>query len=542
MRALYNFTLRSHFETVSLEDLQHDIKIARNAIVLCGAGVSMISPTGLPSGDTLRDICVRELLHDSISASIIHQLLGTPAYQALLPEAVLQLMGSTIGKPVDHFIARLLKKAKVNNVHRHIARNFTHIFTTNFDLCFERAGAKRTLHLHGSVANPESMQSQVFRLGKTSPVENRIFQRAIYHRILLVIGYSLRDNDVIKSLNDHPPKSILYLSFDDSLPEASRRIHCRFRVARGSAEELFKVQSRTEPQMSQKLAVMSPRKLPPIKKRVNALLRICSRAARYDLALTLIKLYRPFLSGRSKLAAMCEVADNLRISQRFEEAMQLCREVLNDPAARRLTIADMVSTAHVELGLCDLDRGIQEFDTIEKHFMTALEVFNALIERERSKKYAVENDIWRARIFNNLGLVYAAKGDHKESIAYFKKSLKIKELHHEQYGYAQTLSNMAKVQVSVGHLRLAARALSRVVNIMREMPDPYICQDGIFEILSILKATRRIKIRNRSIQDAVNRPDKWWLTVRRAVEKNDAWLTVIVDDLMHLREIWQKVT
>lgn len=529
-------------ETVSLEDLRHDIKIARNVIILCGAGVSMISPTDLPSGDTLRDICVRELLLDSVSASAIHQLLATPAYRALLPEAVLQLMGSTIGKPLDSFIARLLKKVQANDVHHYIARMFSRIFTTNFDLCFERAGAKGVLHLHGSIKDPESMQSQVFRLGKTSMRENNIFQRAVYGRVLLVVGYSLRDNDVIKSLNDYPPKLILYLSFDGSPPETHRRIRCTFHLAKGSAEELFGVQYQTKLTTSRRLVGVPSRKIPPLKNRVNALLRICSRAARYDLALTLIKLYRPFLSGRSKLAAICEVADNLRISQRFEEAIQLCHEVLNDPSAKRLTSADMVSTAYVELGLCDLDRGSRDFDSIEKHFMTALEVFNALVEKEGGKRYVVENDIWRARIFNNLGLVYAAKDDHKKSIEYFMKSLKIKERHHERYGYAQTLSNVAKVQISAGHTKRAVDALSRVIDIMREVPDPYICQDAVIEMLFVLKAKHHIKIQNRSIQEAMTKPDRWWRNVRHTASKNDSSLTIIIDYLMHLRGIWQKVT
>jgi tetratricopeptide (TPR) repeat protein len=501
----------------------------------------MIPPTGLPSGNALRDICVRELLADSMSTSAIHQLLSTPAYQALLPESVLQLMGSTIGRAVDRFVARVLKSAKVNDVHLQIAKNFSRIFTTNFDLCFERAGARRTVHLHGSVENPELMQNQVFRLGKTAEGENRTFQRAMHQRILLVVGYSLRDNDVLKSLNDYPPKLILYLSFDGSLPEANHRISCQVRVAKGSAEELFGVQPQAISSMSQRPIVISPRKIPPLKKRVNALLRICSRAARYDLALTLIELYQPFLSGRSKLAAKCEVADNLRISRRFEEAMQLCQEVLNDPAARRLTSADMVSTAHVQLGLCDLDRGSREFDIIEKHFMTGLEIFEALVKRERDNKYAVENDIWRARIFNNLGLLYAAKGDHKKSIEYFTKSLKIKARHHEQYGYAQTLSNVAKVQISSGHIKKAVLTLTRVVNIMREVPDPYICQDAVIEILFVLKATRLIKLQTSSIQEAMTRSDEWWRKVRRLAAKSDALLTVIVDNLMHLRRIWQKV-
>jgi tetratricopeptide (TPR) repeat protein len=202
----------------------------------------------------------------------------------------------------------------------------------------------------------------------------------------------------------------------------------------------------------------------------------------------------------------------------------------------------MVSTAHVQLGLCDLDRGSQEFDSIENHFMTALEVFNALVERECDNRYAVENDIWRARIFNNLGLFYAARGNHKESIAYFTKSLEIKERHHELYGYAQALSNVAKVQISAGHTRKAVQALSGVIDIMREVADLYICQDAVIEMLFVLKTKNYIKIQNRSIQGAMTKPDSWCRKVRRTAAKNDSSLTIIVDDLIHLRRIWQKVT
>lgn len=101
--------VRPHLKTISLEDLRHEIKIPRNLLILCGAGVSMIPPTELPSGNALRDMCVRGLLTDSISASAIDRLISSPAYQALLPEAVLQLMGSTIGQSVDRFVAKLLK-------------------------------------------------------------------------------------------------------------------------------------------------------------------------------------------------------------------------------------------------------------------------------------------------------------------------------------------------------------------------------------------------------------------------------------------------
>jgi tetratricopeptide (TPR) repeat protein len=533
--------VKSRLEIVSLEEGRRVLDAARNPVILCGAGVSMIPPTSLPSGNALRDICVRKLLSDPASADIISRLSASPAYQALLPEVVLQLMGSTVGVGVDRFIANLVKNAEANGVHRYIAEHFSPVFTTNFDLCFERAGARQTLHLHGSAADPESMQNRIFRLGKTSLRENSAFKRLAHRRVLMIIGYSLRDEDVIRSLTSFPPELIIYLSRSGSPPEAYRRLRSPLQIAKGSAEEFFGVPSLASAATPRRTIRPSPHKLPPLGKRANALLRVCSRAAQYDLGQTLIQSYRPRLSGRPKLLAMCEVADNLRILGRFEEAVELCQEVLSDVSARRPYNADIVSTVHVEMGLCDLDRGSREFEAIEKHFMAALEVFNPVVERECGGRFAVESEIWRARIFNNLGLLYAAKGDHKKSIVYLNKSLKIKQRHHELYGRAQTLSNMAKVQISAGLLTQAAQALSQVVDIMRETPDKYICQDAIIEILAILSETRHIKIQRGSVRDAVVRSDAWWRSARRRARMSGAPLVSIINYLIQLRTAWQKV-
>jgi len=79
-----------------------------NVVALCGAGISMFAPTSLPSGNQLRDICVRELLQDDLSDHLVNRLLRSPAYQALLPEAVLQEIGYFAQTEVDRLIARTL--------------------------------------------------------------------------------------------------------------------------------------------------------------------------------------------------------------------------------------------------------------------------------------------------------------------------------------------------------------------------------------------------------------------------------------------------
>ena len=52
-----------------------DGHISTGVVVLAGAGVSMVPPTSLPSGDALRDHCVRCLLSDPTSRKVVRLLL-----------------------------------------------------------------------------------------------------------------------------------------------------------------------------------------------------------------------------------------------------------------------------------------------------------------------------------------------------------------------------------------------------------------------------------------------------------------------------------
>lgn len=106
-------SLRQPLREISLRRLRQLI-LASDLQVLCGAGISMISPSNLPSVNSLRDICVRQLLADEISKPNIAKLLATKPYHALLPEAVLQDLASTLGPCLDELLVRLLRPARPN--------------------------------------------------------------------------------------------------------------------------------------------------------------------------------------------------------------------------------------------------------------------------------------------------------------------------------------------------------------------------------------------------------------------------------------------
>ena len=334
---------------ISLQRLRNLIRKAHDIQVLCGAGISMISPTNLPSGNALRDICVTQLLTDRISKPYIAQLLAVKPYQALLPEAVLQDLASTLGSCVDELLVKLLKQARPNLVHKYLAKNYARLFTTNFDLCLEDSGAKLVGHLHGTIAQPESLQNRMYRLGKTAGTEMQDFRSKIQNKPLLVLGYSFRDSDLVDAIERHSPSMILYLSRSGTVPPL---MNAPVYWAKGSAEDLL---SLSIPRTKSKPPTVSHFPKPSIQKRANALERLCFRAAQYDLQVAVVRGYLPSLRGRSRVQALCGMANTLRVSGQFDDSVQVCRRVINsqagnDPEQCRCPVDSLCSLRLVRFG------------------------------------------------------------------------------------------------------------------------------------------------------------------------------------------------
>lgn len=81
-------------------------------------------------------------------------------------EISLQDLASTLGSCVDELLVRLLREARPSVVHKYLAKNYARLFTTNFSLCLEDSGAQFVGHLHGTIAQPESLQNRMTDSGK----------------------------------------------------------------------------------------------------------------------------------------------------------------------------------------------------------------------------------------------------------------------------------------------------------------------------------------------------------------------------------------
>jgi tetratricopeptide (TPR) repeat protein len=458
--------------------------------ILCGAGISMIPPSNLPSGDRLRDQCVRLLLSDHRSRKLLGRIMRSPAYQALLPEGVLQDIGSFASSSLDQSMSSLLLGVQPNAVHEHLALNYRRLFTTNFDLCLEDAGARAVSHLHGTISAPETLQNRIFRLGRTAHAEFVKFKSWIRGKGLLILGYSMRDRDIIEAIEASPPAKIFYLSRGGELPPPLRDTLIPVIYARGVAEELFGVSSTG---VRPRRRAHRPRlRKPALGRRVPALLHLLYRAGFYDAADRIMRSYLPHLRGRGKYKAICQLMEALRVSGEYDAAARWCDYVMDSRFAARPENAEILSSAYVVRGLCDYDRGRKNYGEISRWFREALRLTRAFesLQRDDSQKAAIQ--IWKARIHNNLGLVATAQNDYPRAIDHFDRSLRIKERFHEETGIAQTHANLAMIYLSSSDFGDATRHLKLVVRLMRKSPSKYICRETILQALRLFHSMTSI--------------------------------------------------
>ena len=125
-------------------------------IHLVGAGVSMLPPTCLPSGNTLRDrvieaICAAPTLKRELAA-----VQSSSRWDRLLPEHVFQEVFEFVTASFVSIVGSM-DTAPFNSAHSYFAertRIGEHVLTTNFDSLIEVSGADTALvhHLHGALS------------------------------------------------------------------------------------------------------------------------------------------------------------------------------------------------------------------------------------------------------------------------------------------------------------------------------------------------------------------------------------------------------
>lgn len=195
--------------------------------VLTGAGISMAWPTSAPSGDDLAVVAVGRLLESLAGEADADVLLEVARRQKRSPlrlEAVMQ-------RWADHSDSRALFEIyrdelgglPPNDLHNAlVALQDVDLLTLNMDLCVEAAaieGRASVVHLHGTYDDLESIKTTIGAYEEGLPDElRRAVDHAYRDKIVMVIGYSGRDNDVLPLFLDYPPKKIIWFHFNPNEP------------------------------------------------------------------------------------------------------------------------------------------------------------------------------------------------------------------------------------------------------------------------------------------------------------------------------------
>ncbi len=170
-----------------------------------------------------------------------------------------------------------------------------------------------------------------------------------------------------------------------------------------------------------------------------------------------------------------------------------------------------------------------------------MKVLESLVPTKQRDKYRTEDDIWRARIFNNLGLVLAAKQDYDGSLEMYRQSFRLKLKHHDQYGVVQTRANLARLQILTGRVTEAAASAVLLVQELTRIPDSYICADAINGCFSALAEKKYLPYPAHVLAKANSRSARWWHWILAASHDLTQPTRSIVANLNELSLIWKKL-
>lgn len=466
-------------QLVTVDRFRERVSNEADIVALCGAGISIPPPTSLPSGNALRDLCVVRLLRDDQNADLVDRLLGSPAFQALLPEAALQEVGFFAQDHIDRLISTVLSRSPANNLHRAIAERFAEVFTTNFDKCFELAGARDVHHLHGSVDRPHTLQSGRWRLGKTAEDVLGLLKRRAETSTIFVSGYSFRDIDICGALAGTNRLKLMYLSHTDEIPPMLYRMPGEVTCAVGPLESVLPQlplpQSRDQG-FEGPLGVRQPRRAA----KALSLMYLFGALGEVELLSETFRLYRPDLRGRDRLRASGALADTLRGAQKFSDAYAVCLKEARLRSYKKDANLDLQSYLLTLMGLCEHE-GAAHLERARSLLLQALGAMNRFGLRDHSPETPARVAVWRAKVANNLGNVERDRGRVGRAQNLYRLSIETKLTYGEESAAAQTRSNLSVLKIGLGEHDEASAGLALVVEAMKKSPEVYICRSAIYD-------------------------------------------------------------
>lgn len=445
-------------ESVALEELKGRAK-NRELDFLLGAGISMLHPSNLPSGPEMRDTVLRLVLQNLPDPGLIETILTNGTYRRIIPEVLFADIYTIAGRMVFDLIVPLLNGSAVNQSHIALAimakDHGCRLYTTNFDLLLEGAGAPRHLvrHLHGDIrhrAQIAVLLSDVSRPIPAPPTPVRM------RETLAILGYSGNDKDIINFLSNSSYHRIFWFARpgDEGLAGRIKPVSERHTVSivegdiHRFLEETVGQNDRERPSPRPTSPSLAESSLPDRPQAILIASLVLYRCGLYSEAFRLIDLHWPGL-GRvpSRLAIRAAVykAEAARIA--LPDAQVLLGSLAKINARKG-------SIAYVELenirGVLNLDAS--NFDEAERHFKPLLDDYASLSKRRRFR-HRGRIDRMAAAMFNNIGLCNLETGKFREAKINFVKSARLKIKLGNPMGVATSYINLALANLNEGNDR-----------------------------------------------------------------------------------------
>lgn len=455
MTQIENTTARKIF----LNGIKND-----NVHVFTGAGISMISPSTLPSGKELKELIVRASTKHKRIENYLSILESDTKYMGIVPEIIFQDIYSSIGDRLFPAF-NILNNSISNHIHKSLANildNFkVYNFTTNFDLLVDnnQLSFNKNIHLHGSLNNPSEMAMRIYEVGKGVNKElSSKFLLSVKNKSLFIFGYSGNDMDIIELINASEVKSIYWLMRNVNSKwtiNNIKRINKNIKIFEDDLGDFFNYLNK-ELKLEFEKEKHKP-KLNILKKYSNSLSEfdkhfvlghLLFRVSNFHAAQNLFKLIlslRVFSTIDQYLTAIIFYTDCIRLTGiDSKQGIALLKSGYNKHKKKgdRLLIAGL-KNMH---GLLLLENKYPKHNKATSHFLIAKNIYEKELE---NTIHVVKVNTLLARVYNNLGLCYQNNPKYLSLAATsFKKSINLKRLIGNYLGLATSMVNLCLIYLS----------------------------------------------------------------------------------------------
>lgn len=432
--------------------------------ILCGAGISMLPPTSMPSGPDFLSAVLSHIATHSLVKSELDAFTNRHSLTDLVPELVLQRISDIVGylpeAPFDIF-----RSGRPNHLHAALAHaaHFSDvpILTTNFDRLISEVHphlSVEPIHLHGHIDDMSSIVATIRSIGKG--VDNALATHALAMLdtdVVIVLGYSGNDRDIMQVLEASNARRIVWLvrtkddwAIRNILASTARD---RIEVLVGDLARLANAlptlpRRRLDPDSFARVGTVST--VPPLRQ-VEVMVGCLQQVSDYIRSVYLIRTARVDIEDDpiDRISLLCLESFALNRMGRAAPALEVGMQAFT-------SITDTVRPqlrcrVHTEIGLAALELNNPRLDLAKFHLESALRFAIECSQQELS--------FLEGRALHNVGYWHERAGDHRQALSFYAQSLVVKRATGDVATIATALRDIATLLIVGGRETLARQYL-----------------------------------------------------------------------------------